>query len=460
MGTDTPPRTGIPYPVLRDGAISRAGHGADGLGFAEGITEMARALVRREMTGTPDSLAQRFSGLLHTHGESVLESPERFDRIRERIEAATIPLVCAKARIWMTTLAPDRAHAQWHVPRTILRNCQTLLGEDPASMVFVLRGYSELAPNGGAQHFSKLFELELDLRQDHRILRGTAVTRMQTLELGLRCKGGRYIFLARSQHPATSGSMPSVGTPHATRIPPMPVRFALRPLIVPTPVAAWDSPLRDLQAEGQVMALYRHFLREGPRILRRTPPPPRQDPQALSLAYQARQIERTQTTLTREPESRHTVHPGTLLWKNLNPKADSAVQRPAPRTRQPLPYPPAPIREDRFTATPIPALDALVRMAQRCPSTIPLFSRTSVEPGDSTTQVRLRKGGKLSDAIRSATQAGKAELILRGKVKPGRKVRVGGLRIEPAADGTFCVACVIRNGRLHVPVASVEAVPV
>lgn len=454
-------RAGKVYAVLRDGAISRAGQGADGLGIAPGIADTARTLVRLETPRTPHTLADRFSRLLTVTDPALHDDAHHHARLRSRIESTPIPLVCAKARIWMTALGPDRALAQWHVPRTILRNCQTLLGEAPDSMVFVLRGYSGGSPETRGSHFSKLFELELDPRLTHRALRGTAVARLESMELGLRCRGGRYIFLARTQPAAPLRTKPE-RLFHAS-VPPMPARLTVRPLPVAPPESDVDSPARDLFAEGYVAALYRRFLREGTGILRRTPSPVRQDSAARTLAYQARCIERAQTGLAEEARQRATTNAtASLSWRNLHAAASprSSASAPVKEARKPLRYPPAALPKPALVAVPLPALDALVTMAQRCPSTIPLFSRTSVEKGEATTQVRLRKGGKLSDAIRSAREVGKSELILRGKVKPGRKVRVGGLRIEPAADGTFCVACVIRNGRLHVPVTSVDVTPV
>jgi len=70
--------------------------------------------------------------------------------------------------------------------------------------------------------------------------------------------------------------------------------------------------------------------------------------------------------------------------------------------------------------------------------------------------LQLKRKKSIITALADAGLELEAELILRGRVKPGKRVRIANRIIHTHPDGSFCVSCVIRNGRIHVPVEVVE----
>jgi hypothetical protein len=330
------------------------------------------------------------------------------------------------AKVFLQTLNPKKIIVSWHLPSTLERNCREIFSGKAND--FVLRVYrAETALE--VKPATRALEFVIDasrrccyLNLDHA--RGNFIA-----ELGFRCRGGRYIFIARSNEmslqPTTARANPAAPKSSRGAAPrrfAKPAEFISAPeMIELTAENSIEWAERDILAEDQTAAVYLDFTREGTRLLRHR----------SAIAPTAKNLRRSALTSRR--------------------------QRPAPiKISAPIDAAPAPVAE--ITAprpTYVPCEYPLLVIDEKPRQAVATVGKILAEK-TAEKKTRRVKSESLSATLKQIRDD--AEIVLRGKVKrAGQRVRVGGLLIEPAADGTFCVACKIVNGKLLVPVAEVAA---
>lgn len=396
-------------------------------------------------------------------------------------EAAPLLMRATGAQLWAQPVSPRKLAVQWNVPSNVRRNCLDLLGGQNAE--FVLRLYQKTATVSGWKASYRTLEFSVDITRRRCYINLEQPGGEYSVELGVRFGDGRYVFLARSaacgvNRPAPDPQGQIVFCRHAgEQALVMPAQFCAKvePLIL-TPADA-DWPWRDLRAEARVRAVYSDFIVEGPRVFRRSAeftPLPLTERQSL---YEIRRRQMAEATTAQMPVIDTAAHAPLVRRLDL-PQEREPLAEEAPKTYEALANPPAVVRGEVYNPARLTRAQArrFAVLVQLCRGENLLHgggsARTDVAGATGGAETQATAGGKrrrvihvrssnaLAEAIRKARLENRTDIILRGKVKPGRRVRVGGLLIETEADGSFCVACVIRDGRLHVPVEEVVAVAV
>lgn len=437
--------------------------------------------------------AQGIAGSVHDLARQALHAPavsagqpmQQQARFRDRVRAAeenTAVLSATGAQLWLQPAAPRKLALQWNVPSNVRRNCRDLLGGEQAE--YILRLYQRVPVASGWKAAHRTLEFAVDLSRRRCFIKLEQAGGTYSAELGVRLRDGQYVFLARSQEsilplpvPRADAAVeyadwaqqmrPAPDCPTCFRTPDCP---AAADSAESNGADIADRADRDARAEARVRAVYTDFQREGKRVFRNrqrpAPLPAAERVREFTARNDARKQVASQPSAAVRPTPART--PATL---KLGIERLDAVRSPAPVTQpaiQPLAYPPAPIAAG-YDATKLSRAQAL-RFAPllafcRQESLLPVQMR----PDAAHTQeahpeihrrnvIHVRGLSELAKVIRETGGSRQAEILLKGKVKPGRKVRVGGLLIETAADGSFCVACMIRGGRLFVPVEEVSAV--
>lgn len=428
------------------------------------------------LPGGAASLAlQALSSTLHE--QATKKTTAHDPRLILEAEAAPLLVRATGAQLWAQPVSPRKLAVQWNVPSNVRRNCLDLLGGQNAE--FVLRLYQKVGNVSGWKAAYRTLEFTVDITRRRCYINLEQPGGEYSVELGVRFGDGRYVFLARS---AACGINRPAPDPQGQIIfsrregesaLALPAQFCAKvePLIL-TPADA-DWPWRDLRAEARVRAVYTDFIVEGPRVFRRSAeftPLPLTERQSLYEIRRHQMAEAEATTQMTVIDTTMHTPPVRRLDLPQEPVAQETRQE-----YQPLPNPPAVIRGEVYDPARLTRAQArrYAVLVQLCRGENLLHGgspvRTEVagvkngaaEAGGKRRRIiHVRSSSALAEAIRKARLENRTDIILRGKVKPGRRVRVGGLLIETEADGSFCVACVIRDGRLHVPVEEVVAVAV
>ncbi|MDR0867646.1 MAG: DUF4912 domain-containing protein [Planctomycetota bacterium] len=335
------------------------------------------------------------------------------------------------AKIWLQPLTPKKIAAQWYLSAETQQHCREMFSDGGA--VFVLRFYRQAGVAAGGA--AKTLEFEIDVSRRCCYLNLDAAGGSYTAELGLRCQRDRYIFISRSAEikmlsaAPTADKSPLVPKKTVARTFEKPQRFVAMPVkTMLTADREIDWEWRDMLAEEQTAAVYKTFIDEGPRVLRQRPPLTPNPLASRKVALAARRL----PAAVSAPRLAPAVAPEGLPVATLAAARRESRAASITGAATAIKYPPQATQNVELN----PAKLATLKAEKRVISV---------------------KSQKLTDALVNIRD--KAEIVLRGKVKKiGQRVRVGGLLIEPEADGTFCVACVIRDGKLFVPVADVEAV--
>ncbi len=452
------------YPMLRDGAPA-AVHQRP-VQFAPAVRHLAlRSLHERNgRLAMPVSSGGRFAAGV---GEVDPRHPARLRPLLARTDAPGRILQQTAPKVVLAATSPSQVHAYWRIPPQVIRNARSALGERARGAAFVLRFHdvSDILFDGDNAHSS--FDIPVALEEGRRAVEVNAPGRCYLCELGLRTESD-FLALTQSNTVAIAravgggedarfdrcevGELVRPATPALFRVP-------VAPVVLGPDDADW--PERDLQAESMVQAVYRRFLREGPRALRLAGAVPRLAPERCRSEYDARRQRRQRQADSRRLAAREEAARPEFFLARLD---EAQPFKEMDETEATL-YPPAvrrpevaPLAQRADAAAALPALLSTLAARQNWIDRSPLakLTREKVERSQTRT-LRAKKAGRVASAVTEAGLELSAELILRGKVQPGRKVRVGGLLIDPEPDGSFCISCVVKNGRLHVPVEAVEA---
>ena len=192
----------------------------------------------------------------------------------------------------LTAIGPKQARIWWDA--SILDNLDDVLARlDRPRAVLRFYDVTDLDPEAGRWNGS--FDVDIDLGDHGHTAHLVQGDRSYVVDLGYVYADGRFLRLARTNPAALPHE--GRGVPDAGEV----ARCLLRPrnrraeaLLAPDAAAReWvenrpDSALRDAEAELTVHMVYRAFLKEGPRALRRMPRPARRDSETLEREFAQR----------------------------------------------------------------------------------------------------------------------------------------------------------------------------
>lgn len=212
--------------------------------------------------------------------------------LRETLDAVAAPEKTDGGKAGLVAIGPRHARIWWD--QSILENLGDVLArlDNPRS---VLRFYdvTGLAPESG--RWNETFDIDVDLIDYGHTAHFMRSDRVFIVDLGYVHADGRFLRLARTNTAAlpreNRGEADNGGTASCFLRPrnrreeaELAPDAAAREWIANRP----DSPGRDIEAELMVHMLYRAFLKEGPRALRRARILTRRDAATLEREYAER----------------------------------------------------------------------------------------------------------------------------------------------------------------------------
>ncbi len=268
------------YPVLLDGALPKA---EDRRQFIQN----ARASLRRGKVD-PDQLP---AGVLRqTLANLAAALPENGNRQCE-------------TKAGLTAVGPKTAQVWWD--ETVLDNLDDVIAQlDKPRAVLRFYDITGLAADSG--RWNSTFDIDIKMENQGKCQSFWADDRVYVVELGYVYADGRFLRLARTNVAALPrGGKGAAGKGETVKVQ-LPHRGVKVDLYREPDAAAeaWaekrpglDHENRDLRAEMLVHMLYRSFLREGPRALRRAPEIARRDAETLKREFSRRENERRKRRL-------------------------------------------------------------------------------------------------------------------------------------------------------------------
>lgn len=433
--------------IHRDGVIKSNSGKGNAAGFSVGATELAMAALRGK---SPKN--------------RIITN---IDTIKD-IDRSPISISTTRALIWASPVTLKKIAVQWHVPQNIRRNCKDLL-LDGDNSAFVLRIYQEISAHSGWKASHRTLEFDVDVSKRKCYINLDNPGGDFTAELGVRCGNGRFVFLTRSKPCTASRLLPVnehipenyTSTSSGLIVPAVPEIYRVKALTTALNPVAKDWELRDIQAEAQTRAVYKEFMHEGKRVFRSRKLILPASVEARKKEYALRNKKRTEAISVAQPEKKKSNKLHITRIRNENRIASILKMTEAKKSKY------LPVKSTSYNAKKLSKEDAknFARIANLATSentvAIDVLKREELDRLSRKRRVvKVKSSQEIAQALKNSALHEKAELILRGKVKPGRRVRVGGLLIETEKDGSFCVACTVRNGKLHVPVEEVVAVSV
>lgn len=459
------------YPVLRDGSLINVDGDVGRAGFAPRVITQALTTLRlhSEIGVLPATRT------VNRAERNYPRSPDALRRIMIRTDHLAITPPVSTAAITILEIAPRKMYAHWQIPQAVFAEGCAKLGD--AGSVLTLRFFDITdQPHDTVALTDNTFDIDTNPNADHQYIDFWAGCRAYLVELGLRATDGRFLPLARSQAvqllrdeagraddtfrvaehfkcPLTAPNTPSIYT-------------AATPLVA-LPEGVCDWALRDIQAETWTRRVYTNFLNTGLRVLRHAAAIKPRAADLLRKEYAEREQKRQALTITprqaKLPVNRLTTEPTSYLVRlePARPLAEKAT------THYPLTHLDRTVTERKRQASmahlsplrvPWQKLIAVRDSFERwLPSVAAMHAPILPPRKRPVTALDFNSSKNLISALADAGVELEAELILRGRVQPGRKVKIGGRIINTAADGSFRVSCILREGKLHVPVEVVVA---
>lgn len=471
------------YPILLDGALP-PNHDA-GLFFRQ-----ARELLTR------------------SRAEPDLPPP---DILRETLDAVvSVPKPSGKAG--SVVVGPKSARVWWDSLLLEANAGDILSGLTKPRPVLRFYDVTDCAPE--TAHWNSTFDIDVALGERGRTVDFWSANRVYTVELGLIHADGRFLRLARA------GRFELPRDCRGTRAVAERVLSALQPradrpdpLIVPDE-AAWewaegraDHADRDIEAELLIRMVYRAFLREGPRALRRALPPVRREGGVLAREFARRSRLRRQTDAAahpsrseapvllalrldagaRAPVAGLTYPPVPVAelrtWNRnfLPPQAEAAqaaspakaaalaagaeptvaavrredAARP-PLRRPPLVQPLADAAGKALTEAAAPVFAAAESLRRRLSDLKPVPAaapeRAVVkEPAPESVQRPECGGSEAERFARGGIVFSRMVLTIEGRVRPGARLKVAGHPVQADADGNFRFECPLPGRKSRLP---------
>ncbi len=409
---------------------------------------------------------------------------------------AAFPVV-SRSMAGAAPVGPHHARIWWD--RRVLDSLGDVLSllENPR---LVLRFYdvTGLDPEAGRWH--ETFDIDVALSDAGRTVQFWSCDRTYVVDLGYVHDGNRFLRLARTNVidlPRDGKSAAGSDATAVSRLRPAGDRNAA--YTAPDAAAkAWaearpDHEGRDWEAELVVHMLYRAFLAEGPRALRRAPALVRRDGAALREEFARRQYRRgaaaeqgargepaflvarldappapvpgstAKAAVSRPVAAVHaTVHAGVaagaamdaaefaryaLLLRAVRAEAETAAVRVATeRMETHIRVAGADVPAAMF-ATPVfeaarnlrESLAGLRDMEQEVPSAEAV---SAAQLFDAAEAKRLAKAG---------VRVSRMSLTLEGRIRPGARLKVAGKLVHADAEGNFRLECILSGRRTAIP---------
>jgi hypothetical protein len=420
-------------PLLTDGVLYSLDGRTGGAGFAGSLVAHALSSLRGE---TQEPATRKNSNRF-----ADLTIPEVLRKKLEIIDRTPLRILAGRASLAALEVTSRRVHVYWQTPDYLVQSARARLGGSEVRPVLRFYDITGVAFAGA----NSSFDIEVSWEENRRYVEVWEADREYVIEFGLRAGDGRFTPISRSNRVRLPRDRQGETGQEFVRVeqntdkiiaPRTPKIFQIKtPSLIVAPGDA-DWPLRDLEAERDIKNLYQRFLRDGTRVLRDAQPLAPRPAEVLRAEYESRRAAANPALRPEKAEARK--NKPTVFAVRLDkpePKAETFTSRLAPTVGRK--------QAERARAFPF-SLDLLVKGAE---------NETAPRPRRAAWTGKLRT---LIDRLAKAGVEMEAELVLRGKVKPGKRLRIGGQLVETAPDGSFCVSCVVRDGKLHVPVEVVE----
>lgn len=340
--------------------------------------------------------------------------------------SSNIQLVFNESKIWITPVNTKKIAVQWHLPISMQRNCLDIFNDNKTC--FVLRIYQNFSTSTGWKKTQRTLEFEIDVSRRSCYINLESNSDSYIAELGILYNKEKYIFITRSEEvtlPRNESITNKINFHKISKN--LNYNWKCNRHIkltdyIPYKIVDSNESLRDIIAEVKTSAVYGEFINEGSKVFRLEKN--KINPSSVSKRKNA-------------VRKFNAVKNKKMLLNNDNLK-DGLPLITNISNNETITYSKSNAK-NKYQIAKYQSNDSLVLNNKQVEYKIDI------------------KNEKITKKI--STLKDKAEIILRGKVKrKGQRVRVGGLLIEPEEDGTFCVACVIRNGRLYVPVDEVDVI--
>lgn len=421
----------------------------------------------------------------------------------------------------LTAIGPHCARVWWD--ESLLDNLDDILsGLDRPRPVLRFFDVTGLNPDGGRWHES--FDVDIALADKGRTVELLKADHDYVVDLGYLYADGRILRLARTN---------TVGIPREGRaeaIEAETVRSCLRPRVrktdaklIPDALAReWidsrpDHARRDVDAELLIHMLYRAFLLEGSRALRRSGGRPvRRDAAVLENEHRRRQrararraapkrvkkaapaflITRLDTVKERETVSRIAYPPvpaasisaaaalardwpltadrygllcAAVAYARLGRRFESAPRAlaasSAPNSNDapvsaPAPAAPTPAAAALPSVLASPVFEAAKSLRERLSSIPSLPQEVSVvradapEPKPAPVRSRDFGGSEARRFAKAGVRVTRMALTLEGRMRPGARLKVAGKLVYADADGCFKLECVLTGRRASIPMTA------
>lgn len=402
----------------------------------------------------------------------------------------------------LTAVGPRRARVWWDA--NLLDNLDDILAELDRPRP-VLRFYDITGLDPKAERWHSMFDIDVELAEEGKSVEFWAADRLYLVDLGYLHADGRFIRLARTNTAElpreVCGDAGCSGTARSN------LRWRERVEAIRPDARAreWalsrpDGPERDVDAETVIHMLYRAFLLEGPRALRRSPLLLPRDGDALREEFRQRARLRRQPRASRPAkpvlpslliarlDARRPLAAADLRYppvpaaarfstlpylsaghfalhqallasaRNVEPRKETAAVTPAPNAdgepRRTALVQPLPADSDRsslsFMATPV--FEAAQSLRRQLRGLEPAAPAVDVED-ESRRPARIRDfGGSESRRFAKAgVRFTRMALTLEGRMRPGAKLKVAGKLVYADADGNFRLECVLSGRKAAIP---------
>ncbi len=504
-------------------AISPLGHGA-GVGTAAAgpgaLDDLRAHFIQKYPMLLDGTLVERPSGasLLRQARETLATG--RVDRnflpapiLRETLEQlAAVP--SSPAGAGLVPINPTTARVWWD--SSLVDNLDDVLAQlDRPKAVLRFYDVTGLEPGDGRWH--KSFDIDVDLAESGRTVPLWASDRVYAVDLGYVHADGRFLRLARTNAVRLPREKVGDDDPAATASSALRRHDGPDRSIAPDDAARdWaaarrDFPARDYETELIVHMLYRAFLREGPRALRRAPRLIRRDDAVLAREFASRQRHRHRRLAQPIPSAvliarlddsparlvatscRHqpvrAVAPvvpavpaevfawcGALLTAARNESRDVA-KRPAALAQPAVAAEASPLvrRMDADEAIDMPAeanpvfaaartlRDNLEAMRPVMAGEPDLDSELAAFSSDTLTIAHSESiaakasaftpfgGVEAKRMAKAGVRITRMALTLEGRMRPGARLKVAGRLVHADAQGKFRLECVLTGKRASIP---------
>lgn len=416
--------------------------------------------------------------------------------LRETLDAVTAA-DNAKTMAGAAPVGPRHARVWWD--ERVLDSLDDVLAQlDSPRLVLRFHDVTGLDPEEGRWH--ETFDMDVALHEAGRTVQFWSCDRTYVVDLGYVHADGRFLRLARTNAidlPRDGKGAPSGGGTARSRLRRAGNKAAA--CTVPDEAAQkWtarradaDSGRRDWDAELVVHMLYRAFLLEGPRALRRVPKLARREDAVLRGEFALRQRRR-------RAEAKPPHSPSAFLVRRLDAARDSAVAvgpvmmnlpvaaaisceqrceefawyqdliRAAsayrPAASEPSVEHVAAERFDVVAEVPAAARPHIRVAGAEIPAALfatPVFeaarnlreSLAGLRSMESATveAAQLFDAAEAKRLAKAGVRVSRMSLTLEGRIRPGARLKVAGKLVRADAAGNFRLECILSGRRTSIP---------